>query len=223
LRQSLRKGIAVIYEIRTYTCRPGQVAEWEKRWAEAFTASSRGKYSMLGGLWHTDVGPLNQLIHIWPYESMQQRADVRSAAAKDPSGKWPPEAATELLVSQESDILDPIKNMTDWSGPQTWGSIYELRMYTYPPGGVGRTAAAMSEAYAARDAIYPIAGIFTSQLGNLNRLYQLFPYKDWNHRDEVRAEMRKQGVWPPRAEGEGPGPVSQLVRYLIPAQISPLH
>jgi len=207
----------VIYEIRTYTVKPGAVAEYEARFAEAY--SVREKYSKMGGMWHTEIGPLNQVIHIWPYESLQQRADIRAASAKDPSGKWPPKTM-DLLVSQEVDILDAVPNMPAWGEPQRWGDLYELRMYTYAPGDIGKVAAAFGEALAGRAAIYPVAGIFTSQQGNLNRLYQLFPYKSWDHREEVRAAFRKAGVWPPHADAR---PVQQLVRFMEPAPFSPLH
>src|SRR5688500_10366 len=65
------KETSVIYEIRTYNVKPGAVAEWEGRFAEAY--SVREKYSPLGGMWHTDIGPLNQVVHIWQYENLQER------------------------------------------------------------------------------------------------------------------------------------------------------
>ena len=207
----------MIYEIRTYTLRPGAVAEYEKRFAEAY--EFRKKYSTLYGFWHTEIGPLNQLVHIWPYESLQQRADIRAAASKDPSGKWPPNTM-ELAVTQENDILTPIPGMKEWLEPQQWGGVYELRMYTYPAGEITKVADAFAEGYAGRAAVSPVAGIWTSDLGNLNRLYQLFPYKDWNQRDELRAEMRSKDTWPPHSPVR---PNTQLVRHLIPAAYSPLH
>jgi hypothetical protein len=207
----------MIYEIRTYSLKPGAVPEYEKRFAEAY--EFRKKYSTLYGFWHTEIGPLNQLVHIWPYESLQQRADIRAAAGKDPSGKWPPNTQ-ELAVTQENDILTPIPGMTEWREPQQWGGVYELRMYTYPSGEIAKVADAFAEAYAGRAAVYPVAGIWTSDLGNLNRLYQLFPYKDWAQRDELRAEMRRKNIWPPHADAR---PVTQLVRHMIPAGYSPLH
>lgn len=208
----------MIYEFRIYTVKPGTVADYEKRFAEAY--SVREKYSPLGGMWHTEIGPLNQVIHVWQYQDLQQRAETRAAAAKDPSGKWPPQSS-ELLVSQEVDIAEPVKNMVNWSGPQQWGEMYELRMYTYAPGDAGKAAEAFGAAIEGRNAIYPVAGIFTTtQGGTLNRLYQLFPFKSFAHREEVRAEFRRQGVWPPHAEVR---PQQQLVRFLYPAAHSPLH
>ena len=150
----------MIYEMRTYTVKPGAASEYESRFGEAYAA--REKYSKLGGMWHTEIGPLNQVIHVWPYESMQQRADTRAAAAKDPSGLWPPKT-TELLVSQEVDILDPVAGMQDWGEPRQWGAIYELRMYTYAPGDAQRAATAAVAAW-------KLNSITTSQLGRMGRI-----------------------------------------------------
>jgi hypothetical protein len=207
----------MIYEFRIYTLKPGAVPEYEAKFAEAYKA--REKYSQMLGMWHTELGPLNQVIHIWPYEDLQQRADIRAAAAKDPSGLWPPKSS-DLLVSQEVDICNPVKNNPVWNGPQSLGEVYELRMYTYSGGEAGRAAQAFGEAVEGRHNIYPVAGVFTSEVGTLNRLYQLFPYKSWSHREEVRAAFRQAGVWPPHADVR---PVQQLVRFLLPATFSPMH
>jgi len=207
----------MIYEIRTYTVKPGLVAEYEKRYAEAFDV--RSKYSPMYGMWHTEIGPLNQIVHIWSYDSLQQRAEVRAAAAKDASGKWPPNT-NDLLVSQETDVILPIKGMHHQSGAQELGRVYELRMYTYAAGAITAVAESFAAAYAGRHETYPVGGIWTSDLGNLNRLYQLFPYKDWAHRDQVRGELRQKGIWPPHAEAR---PVAQLVRHMVPAAFSPLR
>ncbi len=110
--------------------------------------------------------------------------------------------------------------MAEWQGPQDWGSLYELRMYTYAYGEIGRVAASFAQALPGRAAVYPVAGIWTSELGNLNRLYQLFPYKDWAHRDATRAEIRGKGLWPPHGDDH---PVQQLVRHMTPAEYSPLR
>ena len=69
---------------------------------------------------------------------------------------------------------------------------------------------------------YPatVQRILPVDIGDLNRLYQLFPYKDWAHRDEMRGKFREAGVWPPHADAR---PVAQLVRHMIPAPVSPLH
>jgi hypothetical protein len=203
--------------MRTYTVKPGMMGEYEKRFTEAYEV--RQNYSKLGAMFKTDIGDINQVIHIWPYEDLQHRFDTRTESTKDPSGKWPPKTS-ELLTSQEVTILDPVKGMREWTEPQKWGSVYELRIYTYSGADIGKAAEAFGEALAGRDAVYPVAGMLTTQQGNLGTLYQLFPYKNYAHREEVRTEFRKQGVWPPRAEVR---PLHQRVVYLLPCDISPIH
>lgn len=207
----------MIYEIRTYDLKPGTVAEFEQIFGKACRV--RTAYSPLIGCWHTDIGPLDQVVHIWGYESLQQRAGIRVLAQRDPSGLWPP-AAAHLVTGRASDIIVPVPNMAEWNGPQEWGNLYELRMCTYPSGVLAKVAQQFGAALAARHAVYPVAGVWISELGNLNRLYQLFPYRDWAHRDTTRSEVRAKGVWPPPGDDH---PVDQMVRHMVPAPFSPLH
>ena len=67
----------MIYEVRTYTLRPGTVAEFEERFAKRLPL--REKHSKLGAFWHTEFGPLNQVIHVYPYDDLQHRTAVRAA------------------------------------------------------------------------------------------------------------------------------------------------
>jgi NIPSNAP len=64
----------MIYEVRTYTLRPGTVAEFEERFVKRL--SLREEHSKLGAFWHTEFGPLNQVIHVYPYDDLQQRTDA---------------------------------------------------------------------------------------------------------------------------------------------------
>ena len=89
----------MIYEIRTYTLKPGSLAEVEKRFGEAY--EYRKKYSPLAAFWHTEIGPLNEIIHIWGYKDLAERARIRAEAAKD--ANWPPKIR-EFIV--EMDVGD---------------------------------------------------------------------------------------------------------------------
>ena len=92
----------MIVEMRTYTLQPGTLAEVEKRFGEALPI--REKHSKLAAFWHTEVGPLNQIIHVWAYDSFEHRADVRAAASKEPG--WPP-PIREFCTNQASEIFTP--------------------------------------------------------------------------------------------------------------------
>ena len=54
----------MIYEVRTYTLRAGATAEFEERYEKRLPL--RLKHSPLGGFWHTEFGPLNQVVHVYP-------------------------------------------------------------------------------------------------------------------------------------------------------------
>ena len=89
----------MIFEMRTYRLQPGSVPEVEKRFGEALT--ERVKVSPLGAFFHTEVGPLNHIIHIWPYDDLQHRTRLRSQSIPN----WPPKIQ-EFMIEMESKIVN---------------------------------------------------------------------------------------------------------------------
>ena len=82
----------MLYEVRTYTLRPGTVAEFEERFAKRLPL--REKHSKLGAFWHTEFGPLNQVIHVYPYEDLQQRTPYAQRWRKTPLWRSSPAVGT---------------------------------------------------------------------------------------------------------------------------------
>jgi hypothetical protein len=76
----------MIIEMRTYTVQPGSVATVEERFGQALPA--RAKLSPLAAFWHTEVGPLNRVIHVWAYDSFEERTRIRAESQKLEG--WPP-------------------------------------------------------------------------------------------------------------------------------------
>ena len=85
----------MIIEMRTYRLKPGSIPEAEKRFAEGL--KERTKVSPLGAFFHTEVGPLNRIIHCWPYDDLAHRTKVRSS----PIPGWPPKIQ-EFIEDMES-------------------------------------------------------------------------------------------------------------------------
>ena len=50
------------------------------------------------------MGSLNKLIHIWPYDDLNHRAETRAAAVA--AGDWPP-ATGKFLVTMNNKIMAP--------------------------------------------------------------------------------------------------------------------
>ncbi len=208
----------MIYEVRTYTLQPGTVAEFETRFAKRHPL--REKHSKLGAFWHTDIGPLNQVIHVWPYEDLQHRAAVRAAAAQDPAMQQLP-GGRDFIVAQESEIMIPAPFMRPL-GSQSYGTgnVYEMRIYTHAPGNIPAVLKGWAEAIAHREEFSPLAACWYSDIGGLNKFVHVWAYKDLNERARVRTESRKDGRWPAQT---GVRPVRQENKILIPAAFSPVQ
>jgi hypothetical protein len=205
----------MIYEVRTYTLKPGGVPQFEQNFAEALP--HREKYSKLGAFWHTDIGPLNQVIHVWPYEHLGERTEIRAEAANDPN--WPPQS-DGLILNMESEIFTPAEFMRPLGGHQHLGGIYEMRIYTYQPGTMGEVLKRWSAAIPHREEYSPLAAGMSSELGGLNKWMHVWPYKDLDERNKIRAEASSNPHWPPPTREFL---VRQENKICIPASFSPMH
>ena len=75
------EGNVMIYELRTYTVKPGTVGDMVKA-ASTVSRDIRGdNYGKLEGYWLTEIGPLNQVMHMWSYSDFNER---RGCAANSP-------------------------------------------------------------------------------------------------------------------------------------------
>ncbi|MGB0084506.1 MAG: NIPSNAP family protein [Rhodomicrobiaceae bacterium] len=99
----------MLFDVRTYTCRPGTVklhlALYEK---EGFPVQLRhlGKPLLYGV---TESGPLNSYVHIWVFASAQDRTVRRDAMAQDPEWIAYLKRSREAgyLVAQENRLVVP--------------------------------------------------------------------------------------------------------------------
>ncbi len=207
----------MIYEVRTYTLRTGTVDEFEARFEKRHPF--REKYSKLGAFWHTDFGTLNQVIHVWEYDDLKHRAEAREAANHDPDLEANP-SGREFVVEQQSEIVTPAPFMHPLgSRDYGTGNVYEMRTYTYEPGGIPKVLSAWAEAMPHREEFSPLAACWSTELGALNRFTHVWVYPDLNERNRVRAASREDGSWPPSS---GVRPLRQENKVLIPASFSPV-
>ena len=181
----------MIYEVRTYTLRPGTLAEFEERYEKRLP--SRLRHSPLGGFWHTEFGPLNQVVHVYPYDDLQHRTRVRAAMANDAERNAIP-GGGEFIAAQEAEIVIPAPFMRALgSRDYGTGNVYEMRTYTYAPGDIPKVLEAWGKAIEARERFSPLAACWTSELGGLNKFVHTWVYKDLNERARVREESRRPG------------------------------
>jgi hypothetical protein len=210
----------MIYEVRTYDLKPASVGEFEKRFGDAY--EKRKKHSELFAFWHTEVGPLNQVIHVWPYKDLMEREKIRDYAQKD--GTWPPKTA-EFIVAQRSDIFIPFA-MSPQTKPGKLGPYYEMRIYTLAPGGLPSIEKAWQHALPERLKFGPLAAVWYSELGGINKFMHIWPYPSLDARTDIRRRAQEAGAWPPSAQKAGTPPytlIAQENKILLPSAFSPLQ
>jgi hypothetical protein len=207
----------MIYEFRTYTLQPRVMAEFFKRWEPLLP--KRLEHSRLAALWTTEIGPLNQVVHVWEYKDAAERTQVREAVVK--AGIWPPKTH-DLIVEMKSEIMIP-QPFSPPLAPSSHGPYFEMRSYTLKPGGIPQMAETWSKHLPGRIKLSPLIGVFTSDYGTLNQWVHIWAYKSLDERIAIRKKAMEQGIWPPPSTPERPSPtVRQESKILLAGPFSPI-
>jgi len=181
----------MIVELRTYLLRPDSVQQVESLFAEHL--HHRTPSSPMAGLWHTLTGQLNTIVHLWPYDNIQQRSDVRDAMMIPP--KWPP-PLRPFLLEMDSVILLPAP-FSPKLGPAEHGMLYEFCFDSYLPGGLATCRDTWEGAIEKRRRESPLVFCGISEFGRLNQWVHIWAYRNHEHRDDVQAKLKRDSDWPP--------------------------
>ena len=210
------KGKLMIYEVRTYDLKPRSLPIVEKMFEE--NLEHRTKYSALAAFFHTEIGPLNQIIHIWPYADLAERTRVRGEMAKET--QWPPKIQ-EHVEKMNSEVFVPYPFSPEIK-PGKMGPIFEMRSYTLKPGGTVEAGERWEPALPERLKLSPLVCVMRTEFGDLNKFVHIWAYESLNQRAEVRNRAKETGIWPPKGGG-GNYLISQENKIMLPAPFSPLQ
>ena len=206
----------MIFEMRTYLMKPGSIPEVEKRFGAGLPG--RAKLSRLGGFWRSEVGTLNQIIHVWPYKDLNERAAIRAKAIE--TGVWPVKIQ-EFILEMESKILHAAPFSPPFE-PGEHGGIYEFRTYTFGPDSIPKVIESWSGRIKQRTALSPLIFAGHTEIGPLNQWVHVWAYRNMGERERIRAEAVKAGIWPPPRH-ESVQLLRQQSTLAIPASWSPLR
>lgn len=97
----------MIVEQRTYTLHPGRVQPYLEFYEAEGLAIQEPILGHLVGYFSSEIGVLNRIVHLWAYDSLDERTRRRAELAADP--RWQAFAAKqrENIRDQESTILTP--------------------------------------------------------------------------------------------------------------------
>jgi len=207
----------MIYEVRTYRLKPRTLPGFIEAFGDAYE-NGRKQLSPLAAFFYTEVGPLNEVMHIWPYESQDERERVRTEAVA--SGVWPP-AISDMIHQMNSEIFKPFPFMTEFLSGEH-GPLFEYRYYAVHNGTMPDIIKGWEDAIDARQELSPCAMVMHTEHGDLNKYVHIWPYKSFEHRQQVRDEGVAKGVWPPRKSPKG-AIITQDNKLLFAAPFSPLR
>ena len=98
----------MIIDHRTYTIAHGRTKEYIELFKiEALPIQERHLGKPIG-YFETAIGSLNQVVHLWGYESLADMERKRSLRDADPDWAKYKEKSAGLLISQENKILSPV-------------------------------------------------------------------------------------------------------------------
>ncbi|KAF7664321.1 hypothetical protein LDENG_00179620 [Lucifuga dentata] len=212
----------IFYEFRTYCIHPEQNAAFLKLTNEKIHL--RTAHSELVGYWTVEYGGLNQVFHIWKYDSYSQRAAVRAALAQDPM--WMSDyisKASPMLTSQDNEVT----YLVPWSRlqkPPKEGGVYELVTFQMRPGGPAVWGKAFQASMTSHDApgYGNLVGVFHNEFGLLNRVHALWWYESADQRATIRHKAHTDARVVASVRESVAFLQSQQNKLMFPCNFSPL-
>lgn len=96
----------MIVDHRTYTLRPGMLPEYVRLYETiGYPIQARHLGRPLGWYTSSDIGQLNQVVHLWAYNDFADRALRRGAMLADPEWQAYVKQGTPLIMTMDNKIL----------------------------------------------------------------------------------------------------------------------
>ncbi|EDV22555.1 uncharacterized protein TRIADDRAFT_58894 [Trichoplax adhaerens] len=178
-----------MYELRTYSIQPAEFGNFLKLTQEQFHL--RTAHSKLLGYWTSELGGLNQVVHIWEYDTFQHRTNVRKALADDP--QWISNYISIMmkkLVQQDNVVMFPLPWYPIQSSNQQ-GGVYELQSisssaskYSNLETNVKKTVSSQNNDSS------KLIGIWKTEHGPLDTMFLLWRFNDLDERHNIKKNSK---------------------------------
>lgn len=97
----------MIIDYRAYTFKTGTVPTFLKMFEAEGMEVQKKILGHFVGMFRTEIGNVNEVIHMWAYENTMEREKRRAALAQDPGFDAYVRKARELITHQDIRILVP--------------------------------------------------------------------------------------------------------------------
>ncbi len=101
----------MIYELRTYQLVVGGLSDYLEIARTKILPGVAEHGLKPVGFWHTEMGQLNEVVHLWAYNDLNERQEKWGKWARDPRRAEIVGKLRSVVVSQSNKILSP----TDFS------------------------------------------------------------------------------------------------------------
>ncbi|PYE39483.1 NIPSNAP protein [Rhizobium sp. PP-F2F-G20b] len=96
-------------EIRTYRLKNGAIPAYLKVVEEEGIAIQKAHLGQLVGYFSSEIGPINEIVHIWAFGSLDDRERRRSALMADPAWQAFLPKIRDLIEVAENKIMKPAR------------------------------------------------------------------------------------------------------------------
>jgi hypothetical protein len=209
----------MIYEFRTYGVKVGVLADVLERFGAGY--DTRKDIHPLAAFWCTEIGPMNQIIQVWPWRDMAHRDSVRTEVNKLPT--WPP-GLGDAVVHQEVELFNAFP-FADKMQPGNPGPVYEMRTDRYPPGKVRGLRGEWEKLLSGAGEALPITAVMHTDMGALNKIVHIWAFESLEQRSEILAGSNAAGIWSTEAiqDAGGAAPDMQFSKIMRPSAFSPMQ
>jgi NIPSNAP len=98
---------AMIFDHRTYELQPGRLREFLALHEKEGLPVQKKHLGNLVGFFTTEIGNVNEIVHIWAYEDLADRTKRRAAMAGDPAWQAYLQKSREYMKHMNNKILVP--------------------------------------------------------------------------------------------------------------------
>ena len=187
-------NIIMINELRMYTTRPGKMKDVVNASATVAQKIRGGDtYGKLIGHWWSEIGKMNQYVHMWEYKDPEEMRRLRSelAAKEDWKNKFVPLVGPNILT-QEIRLLRPL---TEIKKPVNSSNIYELKIIKLNIGQSAKWAKKFLEIVDLIENSSINIGIWNTELQDPNEIISLWSHPNLENMSKYWYDLESNKDW----------------------------
>ena len=184
----------MINELRMYTTRPGKMKDVVNASATVAQKIRGGDtYGKLIGHWWSEIGKMNQYVHMWEYKDPEEMRRLRSelAAKEDWKNKFVPLVGPNILT-QEIRLLRPL---TEIKKPVNSSNIYELKIIKLNIGQSAKWAKKFLEIVGLIENSSINIGIWNTELQDPNEIISLWSHPNLENMSKYWNDLESNKDW----------------------------